>query len=121
MSVANKVVFPGRVGNLSDWYDAASLYVMTSGFEGYPNSLIEAMAHRLAAISYDCPSGPADVIVNRENGILISPNDQNQLYEAMSELMANPGLAKSLGENAGRIRGQHDVDSILDQWIDVCR
>lgn len=120
LGVADKVIFPGRVGNLSDWYEKASLYVMTSGFEGYPNSLIEAMTYSLPVISYDCPSGPADVIDNYENGILVAPDDKTQLFEAMSELLGDPRLANELGKKAGRIKDQLHVDRILDQWVSVC-
>ena len=120
LGVSSKVMFPGRLGNLADWYQKASLYVMTSAFEGYPNSLIEAMTYCLPVVSYDCPSGPADVIDNYENGILVEPDNQNQLFEVMNELMADQSLANALGEKAGLISCQLHVDRILDQWVRVC-
>jgi len=41
---------PGKVGNMPDWYNASDLYVMTSRYEGFPNTLAEAMAHSLPAV-----------------------------------------------------------------------
>ena len=52
------VFMPGRVGNVGAWYERADLYVMTSRYEGFPNTLAEALAHGLPAVSIDCETGP---------------------------------------------------------------
>ena len=49
-----RVFLPGRAGNVGEWYERADLDVMSSRFEGFPNTLAEAMAHGLAAVSFDC-------------------------------------------------------------------
>ena len=54
--------FPGRVGNLADWYTRAQLFVLSSRYEGFPNVLLEAMAAGCSCVAADCPQGPADLI-----------------------------------------------------------
>ena len=52
--------FPGRVGNMADWYQRCTLFVLPSRYEGFPNVLLEAMAEGCCCLAADCPHGPAD-------------------------------------------------------------
>ena len=56
--LTQRIKLPGRVNNVSEWYADADLFVMSSRFEGSPNVLLEAMAHGVPAVSFDCPTGP---------------------------------------------------------------
>ena len=57
--------------NIDVYYSEADVFAFTSLYEGFPNALVEAMAHGIACISYDCPTGPSDIINNGINGSLI--------------------------------------------------
>lgn len=59
-----RIFLPGRVGNLSEWYESANLFAMSSRFEGFPMSLLEAMASGVAVVSFDCETGPRDIILH---------------------------------------------------------
>ena len=63
--------FPGRVGNVADWYARAQLFVLSSRYEGFPNVLLEAMAAGCCCVAADCPQGPADLIQDGINGRLL--------------------------------------------------
>ena len=65
---------PGRVGNVGDWYASADLYVLTSRFEGLSNTLLESMASGLAAVCFDCDTGPREVVRDGVDGVLVRPN-----------------------------------------------
>jgi glycosyltransferase involved in cell wall biosynthesis len=119
LGLTDKVFLPGRVGNLGEWYQRADLFVMTSAFEGYPNALIEAMAYQLPVISYDCRSGPAEIIKHDHNGLLIELNNQSALVSAMEQLMTDSDKSRKLGENAGVIKELLDADRVVDSWIDT--
>lgn len=75
-------------------YDA---YMLTSNFEGQPNSLMEAMALGVPCISTACKTGPRELITSK-NGILIEPNSLDQLIDAMKTLIT---MDKSSREKMG--------------------
>ena len=66
--VGGRVLFPGSVGNIADWYDRADIFVLSSYTEGFPNVLLEAMAHGLAVASFDCDTGLRDLITMEKAG-----------------------------------------------------
>lgn len=92
----------GQVSDLAAVFSNAGLYVLTSRYEGQPNSLIEAMASGLPCISTDCPTGPADFIVDGINGYLVDIDDTNALAQRISMLMNDPARRDVIGFEAKR-------------------
>jgi glycosyltransferase involved in cell wall biosynthesis len=69
----SRVHLPGHVGNVTEWYGCAEAFVLTSSREGFPNALMEALSSGVPAVSFDCPTGPADLIQEGANGFLVPP------------------------------------------------
>lgn len=114
--LSERVHLVGRAGNISDWYEAADIFAMTSITEGFPNALIEAMAHGVPSISYDCLTGPAEVIDNNVNGILVEPNNINAFSEALERVVASEVLQKKLSENACEIVTVLAPAPVMSKW-----
>lgn len=110
------VKLPGRAGNIGEWYKEASVYVMTSKFEGFPNTLVEAMASGLPAISFDCDTGPADIIKNGVNGFLILPGNVLAMREAIRRLMRDEQLRCEMGQKAISVRAKFSHEAIMQKW-----
>lgn len=117
LGLADRVSLPGAAGNVSDWYERADIYALSSAFEGFPNSLLEAMAHGVAPIAFDCPTGPADMITAGDNGLLVPLDDMEGLTRALSELMSDDALRSSLGERAHRVRETFGERRIIERWL----
>lgn len=84
-----------------------------------PNSLIEAMAMKLAVISTNI-TGIPEIVENGVSGILIPPNDEVKLAEAMIELIGNDNLRKRLGINARkRVENRFDINKNVGQFIEL--
>jgi glycosyltransferase involved in cell wall biosynthesis len=113
------VLLLGQVGNISEWYERADLFVLSSVYEGFPNVLLEAMAAGCACISFDCETGPREIIVNDVNGILVPPENTESLAEAMKKLMNNDVLRQEMAKKALDIRSQYSEEKILTKWIKV--
>lgn len=114
--LVNRVLLPGRVGNVGDWYVAADLYVLTSSFEGFSNTLAEAMAHGLPAVSFDCDTGPRHIIRHEIDGLLVPPGDGKALMAAMSRLMGDEVLRRQFSERATDARERFSMEKIVGMW-----
>jgi len=120
LDLNSRVRMPGRCGNVGDWYERADLYVMSSRFEGFPNTLAEAMAHGCAAVSYDCDTGPRDIIRHGVDGLLVRPvGDVAALADALELLMEDEPLRKNMGCRASEVRERFSLEKILGLWESI--
>ena len=116
LGLTERISLPGRAGNVGQWYEAADLYVMTSRFEGFPNTLVEAMAHGLPAVSFDCDTGPRDIIRHDLDGLLVSAGDGAALQAALRRLMGDAALRRQFGEHATEARERFSLQRIAGMW-----
>ena len=117
LGIESRVFLPGQVGNMADWYNRASLYVMSSHFEGFPNTLVEAMAHGLAVVSIDCETGPRDIIRHDIDGLLVSQDDGiDGLISALDVLMADQKRRREMALSAVDVRLRFSMKQIAIQW-----
>ncbi len=114
--LAGRARLAGPVGNLSDWYARADLFAMTSRFEGFPNTLAEALASGLAVVSYDCLTGPSELIEHEVNGLLVAPQDRDALRVALMRLMRDDSLRLALGQRAVEVRERFSLPRVAAQW-----
>ncbi len=120
LGLMGRVHLPGQVGNPGDWYVRADLYVMSSRFEGFPNTLLEAMAHGLPAVSFDCETGPADIIRHGIDGYLVPPSEgANGLARAMETLMRDGAMRQRMGKEALAVRDRFSAQRIMAEWDEV--
>ena len=106
-------------------YQKATLFVMPcmqtedGDVDGIPNVLLEAMAIKIPVISTRVSAIP-ELIIDRKNGILVSPNNQNELFDAIINLLGSPGKRAELGE-AGRqtVLSDFDIDKNVDKFVNT--
>ena len=120
LGMGGRVHLPGWVGNLPDWYHRADLFVMSSRFEGFPNVLVEAMGHGLPSVSFDCDTGPRDIIRSGVDGVLVKPeHGATGLTAAMARLMGEPLLRVRMGKAASEVCERFSVERIGGLWDEV--
>jgi glycosyltransferase involved in cell wall biosynthesis len=120
LELTRRVTLPGQAGNMSDWYNRAALYVMSSRFEGFPNTLAEAMAHGCAAVSYDCDTGPRDIIRHEQDGLLVTPvGDVAALTKALDRLMSDDTDRNRMATRATEVRERYSMKKVLTLWDEL--
>ncbi len=114
------VSLPGRVGNMDDWYARADLYVLSSRVEGLSNTLLEAMSSGLAAVAFDCETGPREIVRDGQDGLLVRPAaDPRALAEALAGVMGDDARRQALAASAAQVRERFSVERVLGLWRDV--
>ncbi len=112
----NRVMMPGLVKDIDSFFSRASIFVLSSRFEGFPNVLCEAMAAGLPCISFNCNSGPSDIITQNVNGILVESEDKKELSSTIKDLINNEDKRNALGREASKITTELNLDKIMSQW-----
>ena len=116
LALSTRVFMPGRVGNTGDWYSRASLFALTSRFEGFPNALLEAMAHGIPAVSYDCDTGPRDIIRHDTDGKLVPASDISALASALYSVMSDSAVRMRLASRAAEVQERFSERVIMQKW-----
>ncbi len=94
-------------------------FVLSSRFEGFPNALLEAMSLGLPAIATDCASGPAEIIRNDVDGLLVPSNDIPALSAAIWRLMSDAQFRARLSTEAVQVAERFSTAKYFDRWEEV--
>lgn len=113
-ALQNHVILVGRV-NPFPYYRKAKFLVMTSRYEGFPLVLLEALSQHCPVISFDCLTGPADIIKEGVNGFLIPNQNVDLMQEKIMEL-ANSSLQQKLSTQALASINSFQKHAIFEQW-----
>ena len=87
--VYDRVDFEGFHQNIIPFYLNAKATVLTSLYEGFPNVLIESIALGTPVVSFNCPSGPKEIIEDGKNGYLVKYKDIEDLKRKLLAVLSN--------------------------------
>jgi glycosyltransferase involved in cell wall biosynthesis len=94
----------------------ASIFALSSRWEGLPLALLEAMAVGMAVVSIDCPTGPADVIDDHRNGLLVRPRTPTALAAGLREMIEDEELRRRCSAAAVETAGKYSMSVIGPRW-----
>jgi glycosyltransferase involved in cell wall biosynthesis len=114
--LSNNVLLMGPVRRLDLEMSQASLYVLSSRYEGLPMVMIEAMSLGLPVVSFDCPTGPAEVIEDGRSGILVPDGDVDALARSILAVIEDPERRRALGAGAAQRAKDYTLESIGARW-----
>ncbi|MGQ0517554.1 glycosyltransferase, partial [Bacillus sp. D-CC] len=83
----NHVILMGATQNIDVELSKASLYALSSRFEGFGMVIIEAMQCGVPVVSFDCPKGPSEIIDHDKDGFLVEDGNVELLAKALTPLM----------------------------------
>ena len=119
LGLSDRVQFPGAVSDVAEKIRTASAFVLSSGHEGMPNALIEAMCLGIPSISTDCPcGGPRELIEDGVNGYLIPVGDEEALADRLRRIFSDEEGAERMGKQAALLLEEYRPERVNAEWMD---
>lgn len=115
----DKIKLCGYFDDIVSTLSEADMFILSSDYEGLPNSLMEALSAGVPCISTDCPcGGPRSLIENGVNGVLVPIKDEIKLAEAIIDLLSNKSKKENLSEKAKEFSKVYKTSIINKDWKD---
>jgi len=112
-----KVNFLGNKVNPYKYLYYSDIFVLSSIYEGFPNVILESFCCKTPVISFDCPTGPSEIIENFKTGLLVDSYSISQLSNRIELLIKNRKLRKFLANNAFSAVEKYSMDNIGSKYI----
>ena len=117
LGLEDEVTFPGFVDNPYAYMARATVFVLSSIYEGFGNVVAEALAVGTPVVSTDCESGPAEILEGGKYGKLVPVGDFQALADGILATLNNPPEAEVLRQRSQ----EFSVDTIAAQYLQVLR
>jgi glycosyltransferase involved in cell wall biosynthesis/membrane-associated phospholipid phosphatase len=111
-----RVVLAGRCSRIWEEMERASVYALSSRFEGFPMVLVEAMSKGLPIVAFDCPTGPREVVHSGHNGFLVPYKDIEAFASALLRVIRDAELRAKLGAGAAEEARRYSLEVIGARW-----
>ena len=118
LHLERRVILKGVMNNAIMANNDATAFIMSSNFEGFPNTLVEAMANGIPSVSTNFSTGAAKMLLqDGESGWLVAVDNEQELLDAMLDVIDHPTLAEKKAKKALYVREFLNSDVICQQWI----
>lgn len=118
LNIQDKVELLGATKNVDEWLSKSSIFAFTSTSEGFPNALAEGMSAFLPCVSFDCTTGPRDLIKHNHSGYLVEVGDIDNFSLNLDNLIENSNLRNRMGYNAKEIANSLNFNKISNRYFD---
>ncbi len=120
LNLTNSIILKPFTKDVESEYLNASIYAMTSHFEGFGMVLIEAQSYALPTISFDITTGPRDIIEDEKSGYLIKDNNLNEYANKLKTLMQDENLRAKMGAKSKEIvKSKFSKEVVMKQWMEL--
>lgn len=116
-NLENNVFLKGNVSNIRELYCEYSFFVLCSRYEGIPMVMLEAQSAKLPLVSFDCQTGPREIILDRVNGELIDEGDVEGMVKAVLHLIEQPKVRQGYASHSQDNIGQFSKEVVFKKWI----
>lgn len=119
LGVTSRVHLTGHVRDALAIMQRASVFALSSRFEGFPNVLLEAMSTGCAVVAFDCQSGPGEMIKHGEDGLLVPAESVSDLSAAIETLCSDEQMRLRVGHAASLSVRRFFLPTICRRWRDL--
>jgi N-acetylgalactosamine-N,N'-diacetylbacillosaminyl-diphospho-undecaprenol 4-alpha-N-acetylgalactosaminyltransferase len=119
LNLNEKVHLLGFKENVWNYISNAKFLVLSSKYEGFPMAILEALCLGIPAVSFDCESGPNEMINNNHNGILVDNQNFTELTHKMNIFVEDEILYQNCKNNASSSVLNFQSNVIVKQWLQL--
>lgn len=119
--IGGQIVFLGFQNDMLPYYQRSSIFVLSSRYEGFGMSLIEAMSQGCACIACDYKGRQSEIITSKTMGMTCLPEDIEALSMALSQMIENSIYRESIRKNAIERSKFYSLDNVMKRWDDIFR
>lgn len=117
LNLQESVILKPFTKQIEKEYLNASIYAMTSHFEGFGMVLVEASSYGLPCIAFDIKAGPSDIIENEKSGFLVADNDLQGYADKLMLLMRDENLRQNFGTKAKQLVSEKfSKEVVMKEW-----
>ena len=121
LGVSDSVEFPDYQSDIQPYYQRASIFVLSSRYEGFGLVLIEAMSQGCACVACDYKGRQSEIVTNGVDGVTCEPDDVEALAAKIKAVMVDDELRSLLQTNAIRRAADFKLEHIMDKWEEILR
>ncbi|NHF61535.1 glycosyltransferase family 4 protein [Flavobacteriaceae bacterium TP-CH-4] len=114
--IYDQVIFTGFRSDIKEILSNAEIFILSSRYEGLPMVLLEALSQGLACISYDCISGPSEILENNVTGLLIADQDKDAMAKGLERLILDDNLRNGLRERSSTALDKFSIERVGQKW-----
>jgi glycosyltransferase involved in cell wall biosynthesis len=115
LGLESRVSFAGRQSDVIPYLKNSDVLILTSKYEGFGMVLAEAIACGVPVVSFDCPTGPAEIIIDGENGYLIPAGDIDLFAQMLDKALVREWDYKKIMQSANKFH----PDVVIRQYLEV--
>lgn len=116
LGLTKSVSFVGKSNEVEMYLAESKLLLLTSKHECFPMVVLESFSLGVPVISFNCPTGPRNIITNKKDGILVEKDDVNDFVTQLSIFASNFEFQKELSEGGLKSKKKYSLDVIMNLW-----
>ncbi|GLB50005.1 hypothetical protein Y10_23730 [Neptunitalea sp. Y10] len=121
LNLTNKVLLLGYKSNVEAYLKYANFLVLSSKLEGFPNVILESLSLGTPVVSFDCVSGPSEMITDKENGLLVANQNFGALRKALDDFSTDKELYNHCKTHAQQNLTKFSTDTIMRKWLEILK
>ena len=121
LEIDDITMFLGFKSDISAYYQHALFTVLCSKFEGFPNALCESLVNNTPVISFNCKTGPSEIITHNYNGLLVENQNFEKLTDAINLLYNDSDLRKFCKSNSKQSVAKYSAENIKVEWLEYLK